>query len=88
MKENNIKKFDKYKVCSTCNILVFADENVTHCKECEICVEELDHHCVWIGKCIAKNNNISFQIFVASTVLFFLYAIISLFWLVIKATTL
>lgn len=85
MKENNIK-FDKYRVCSKCNILVFTSDNVTHCNECDICVEDLDHHCVWIGKCIAKRNTLSFQIFVVFTLLFFIFAIISLFWLIIKAT--
>lgn len=38
MKENNMK-FDKYRVCKGCNILVNIDQNVTHCEDCDICVE-------------------------------------------------
>ena len=32
-------KFDKYRVCKMCNILVTADQQVTHCEDCNICVE-------------------------------------------------
>jgi hypothetical protein len=38
MKENNIK-FDKYRVCGICNILVFIEQQVIHCEDCNICVE-------------------------------------------------
>jgi hypothetical protein len=35
----NQLKFDKYRVCKRCNILVTSDQRVTHCEECNICVE-------------------------------------------------
>lgn len=38
VKEGNYR-FDKYRVCKRCNILVTTDQEVTHCEDCNICVE-------------------------------------------------
>ena len=89
--KSNYLKFERYRVCKRCNILVTLDQQVTHCEECNICVEgmcyfinvDLDHHCVWIGKCIAKRNIWSFNVFIASTVIFGIFSILSLIGLVI-----
>lgn len=35
----NNYKFDKYRICKACNILVNTDQKVTHCEECNICYE-------------------------------------------------
>ena len=32
-------KFDKYRICKICNILVTKDDNVIHCEDCDICVK-------------------------------------------------
>ncbi len=32
-------KFDKYRICKQCNILVQKDDDVIHCDECDICVK-------------------------------------------------
>ena len=37
-----------------------------HCYECGLCVEDLDHHCPWTGKCIAKKNLEKFHYFLYS----------------------
>jgi hypothetical protein len=29
-------------------------------------VDELDHHCPWSGKCIAKGNLVAFNVFVGA----------------------
>ena len=34
-----------------------------HCLICEICVDEFDHHCFWVGNCIGKDNYTLFFIF-------------------------
>ena len=34
-----------------------------HCLICEMCVDEFDHHCFWVGNCIGKNNYTLFFIF-------------------------
>jgi len=38
IKYNNYK-FDKYRVCKICNIIVTVEQNITHCEDCNICVE-------------------------------------------------
>jgi hypothetical protein len=37
--KHNDYKFDKYRVCKRCNILVMVEQQVTHCEDCNICVE-------------------------------------------------
>jgi hypothetical protein len=52
--------------CTICKLWVNEKKKVRHCKYCNICVEGMDHHCPWTGKCIGARNIISFYIFVFS----------------------
>ena len=54
------RKF-KVKLCSTCHI--FRGPGISHCKKCDNCVENFDHHCPWLGNCIGKNNYFDFLLF-------------------------
>ena len=56
----------KFYYCSTCKMFVNKEKKTEHCPDCNICVEELDHHCPWTGKCIGKNNLTSFYTFIFS----------------------
>ena len=56
----------KFYYCSTCKMWVNREKKTLHCSDCDICIEGLDHHCPWTGKCIGKKNLISFYIFVVS----------------------
>jgi hypothetical protein len=69
----------KYQICRKCNILIDKSLKIIHCDICNLCCEFYDHHCPWVGKCIGKNNALSFRIFVYSNILFILYNIILLF---------
>ena len=51
----------RVKFCNTCHI--FRGVGVSHCKKCNNCVENFDHHCPWLGNCIGKNNYMYFMIF-------------------------
>ena len=52
------------KVCETCNIR--RPRICSHCKECDCCVQDFDHHCHWLGTCIGLRNHKTFLVFVVS----------------------
>jgi palmitoyltransferase ZDHHC9/14/18 len=41
-------------MCQQCHIQ--RPSTACHCYECNVCVDKLDHHCPWTGKCIGKRN--------------------------------
>ena len=41
-------------ICGAC--LSRAKDRARHCKQCNVCIKGWDHHCVFIGKCVGKNN--------------------------------
>ena len=55
-----------YYFCSYCKFYLRKCSYGSHCEFCQICIEKHDHHCVWTGHCIGKNNKITFYIFVIS----------------------
>jgi hypothetical protein len=48
-------------------ICPYCKENKTdftvHCYYCGICIENYDHHCIWLANCIGKNNIFTFRVF-------------------------
>jgi hypothetical protein len=47
--------------CGICQIE--RPHTASHCYDCGVCVNELDHHCPWTGKCIGKKNISQFHYF-------------------------
>ncbi|KMV65671.1 hypothetical protein M970_081460 [Encephalitozoon cuniculi EcunIII-L] len=54
------------KYCLECNLFRIA--GMSHCRECDRCVLDMDHHCVWFGNCIGRNNIRHFHIYLYTLV--------------------
>ena len=55
------------KICSKCKII--KKFKTKHCIVCDSCVEDFDHHCYWINKCINSKILPEFLIFLIFTFL-------------------
>ena len=56
------KNIDINNYCPKCNIYINTINLIKHCYICDKCIEGFDHHCIFIGKCIGKNNKKIFLI--------------------------
>ena len=70
---NNNNEINSY--CSICQIHYNNNKKTYHCKYCNVCIEGLDHHCIWIGKCVGKKNMFYFQLFITNVILVYVYII-------------
>lgn len=41
-------------------------KNTYHCKRCDVCIRDYDHHCPWVSKCIGGSNLKRFYFFVCT----------------------
>lgn len=64
----------RYCWCDECDN--YQPPGGAHCPDCNVCVAGFDHHCVWMGTCIGKNNFKSFVRFNLSWLGYLLYAIV------------
>ncbi|XP_062222502.1 protein S-acyltransferase 10-like [Phragmites australis] len=44
--------------CTYCRVI--QPPRTRHCHDCDKCVLQFDHHCIWLGTCIGKNNHCRF----------------------------
>jgi hypothetical protein len=48
--------------CHACR--AFKPLRSKHCRTCDRCVSQFDHHCPWLGACIGQRNRVPFYLFV------------------------
>ena len=70
--KNNNKNFSN-KICRDCKIIMESNENIEHCKICNICVMGMSSHSFWIGKCIGKKNKCYYYCFILMTFILAFY---------------
>lgn len=52
--------------CSICD--GFKPPRAHHCRKCNRCCMKMDHHCIWLGKCVGYRNQASFLLFLFGAV--------------------
>ncbi len=65
---------DRY--CRICRIV--RRKGTVHCRDCDVCITEYDHHCPWTGKCIGRGNLVLFYVFVGSMSASFLLGMLAM----------
>lgn len=63
----------KYEYCPTCKIWVSKEKKTKHCEKCDICIEGQVNHYKWMSKCIGRNNQMIYYIFIGSFVFIILF---------------
>ncbi|XP_020532306.1 protein S-acyltransferase 10 isoform X2 [Amborella trichopoda] len=48
----------RHWTCTYCNVV--QPPRSKHCHDCDKCVLQFDHHCVWLGTCIGQGNHSRF----------------------------
>ena len=67
---NKKQSIEDIAFCNICKVYFNPNNKVEHCKFCKVCVEKMDHHCAWMGKCVAKNNTFHFYAMILNYRLF------------------
>ena len=83
LKSKNLNELDCSK-CKICKLHYKLIDRIGHCEKCEICYFGYDHHCMWIGHCIAKNNNMFFILLILSLFIFIFICFAMVFVKILK----
>ena len=63
----------KVKWCETCG--TYRPPRSSHCRVCDNCVENIDHHCTYLNTCIGRRNYVQFMVFLLASILSSLYVV-------------
>uniref|UniRef100_A0A914H0S6 Palmitoyltransferase n=1 Tax=Globodera rostochiensis TaxID=31243 RepID=A0A914H0S6_GLORO len=81
VKPGSPAKSDRHPLCYTCQN--HKPLNAHHCSICNICVLNMDHHCIWINQCVGADNHryfFQFLAFVTVGCLTFVFAAFKTFY--------
>ncbi|OAD74509.1 hypothetical protein PHYBLDRAFT_111945 [Phycomyces blakesleeanus NRRL 1555(-)] len=62
------------RYCDTCKL--YRPPRASHCRQCDNCVENEDHHCIWLNNCIGKRNYRPFFTFIVTATFLCLFVIV------------
>ncbi|KAL9257918.1 S-acyltransferase 10-like protein [Drosera capensis] len=60
--------------CTYCNVV--QPPRAKHCHDCDKCVLQFDHHCVWLGTCIGQGNHCRFWWYICEEAALCLWTVI------------
>jgi palmitoyltransferase ZDHHC9/14/18 len=64
--------------CDTCH--AYRHPDASHCSDCCVCIDRLDHHCPWLSTCIGKRNYRHFMTLLGSCTLLAFLSCINAIW--------
>lgn len=67
-------KFYRDRYCETCKIA--RPPKASHCRECDQCVKNFDHHCYFVANCIGERNWGNFISFLVFCSLLIIYRVV------------
>ena len=76
---NKKRTTKEYGLCSICKCYFDPYKKVEHCQFCGVCFENMDHHCMWVGKCVANNNTFYFYGMLIDVVILYVFIIYCVF---------
>jgi len=74
-----VRELDRGRETSCDRCKIYRKFGTQHCTFCDVCIEDLDHHCPWTGKCIGSRTKPYFNAFLGFLVVHISFIILTVF---------